>query len=408
MEIWIFNHYADKPGGTYLRHFDFASQWVEKGHRVRIFASGFTHNRFKYETNFDSPLNFVKKENYNGIDYYLIKTVPYQANDWRRIANMISYFIITTFYALFKKPRPHIIIGSNVHPLAVLAAWIVAFCRKTKFVFEVRDLWPETLINMGFLKENSLFTRFLKWGERFMYRKADLIVVLMPFAFQYIEKLGISRKKIVWIPNSTNLERYRNIKAAPENSKGPFKLFYLGAYGAANGLDVLIRGMKIINMKYPNTFYLHFYGSGPEKSRLERLVQDLHLDNVALHPPVPKEQLFSIMELADAFVFVLRDLPLFRFGISPNKLNDYLSSKRPVIFLCNSNNNIVKDADAGVYRQEISPRSFANAVEELFFKRTSEERKKMGENGLNYIRKNYEIRILADKMLSELLGLLKT
>lgn len=408
MRIWVFNHYADKPGGSYLRHFDLAAQWVRKGHDVCVFSSGFSHNRFKYETNFGSILNFVKKERHEGVVFYLIKTVSYHANNWRRAANMFSYFIITTCYALFAKPRPHIIIGSSVHPLAVLAAWIVARCRRAKFVFEVRDIWPETLIDMGALKEHAFLTKFLRWGERSMYRKADKIVVLLPFAVQYLEGLGIPRHKVVWIPNGTHLDRYRHLKPAPLNVHGPFQLFYLGAFGAINGLDTLIQGMKILNEKYPQTFFLNFYGSGPEKSRLEKLVQELRLDTVSFHAPVPKDQLFQIMEKADAFVFILKDLPLFKFGISPNKLNDYLSSKRPVIFLCNSRNNIVKEAEAGVYREEISPESFAHSVEELFFKKTAEERHTMGENGFQFIQKNYDIRTLAEKMLGELNGLYKS
>jgi glycosyltransferase involved in cell wall biosynthesis len=395
MIIWIFNHYADKPGGLYQRHFDFGSELVKKGHQVHIFSSAFSHNRFKYEVKFQSICSTLRSETYDGVVFHFLRTTPYCKNNWRRVLNIVSYFILVLFHGIRKRPRPDVIIGSSVHPLAPLAAYIISKLRKSKFVFEVRDLWPETLFDIGLLKKDSLIGRFLRYFEKFLYRKAKKILVLLPYADEYIASLGIPKEKIAWIPNGTKICRFAKLTPPPLKSSPPFSIYYLGAFGNANGLDVAIKGFALLEKKFPGFFEFHLFGSGPEKENLTMLVSELNVKSVYFHSPVSKEKIYTVMSAADCFLFILKDLPLFKFGISPNKLNDYLSSYRPVISLTNVPNNVVKDSGCGVYRTEITPVSLAEAVEELFLMKTPEERFNMGLKGRKYIEDNYEIKKLS-------------
>lgn len=397
MIIWIFNHYADKPGGSATRHFDLSKRLVEKGHEVHIFSSAYSHNRFKYEVDF-RLFSFHKKEIHEGVIFHLFKTFPYTKNDWRRSLNMLSYFILVLGYSFLIKSRPNVIIGSSVHPFAALAAYLLAFLRRSYFIFEVRDLWPQTLIDIGKLSEKSLLTYFLRKLEKFLYKKSLRIITLMPFADEYIGSLGIDTSKVVWIPNGTDLERYKQVKHPTLKETPPFALYYLGALGDANGLDIIIRAFRILEDKHPGMFQFYIYGSGPEKENLIRLTNELNLHNIFFCEIVPKDHLHEVISKADAFVFILKDLPLFRYGISPNKLNDYLSSKRPVVAVLNSRNNPVLESFAGISTNIVTPEGAADAISTLFLKTSPHERILMGQRGYDFVAKNFDINILAEHL----------
>lgn len=402
MVIWIFNHHAEKPGGSATRHFDLGVELARKGHEVFIYASAFSHNNFKYNTNFSSMFSFVKKENIAGVNFILFKTIPYSKNDWRRLLSMVSYFLFVVPFGLFARPRPHVIVGSNVHPLAVAAAWVVSVFRRCAFVFEVRDLWPETLIDTGALRRDSFLARFMRFWERFFYIKARKIITLMPLAKNYIKTLGIEVNKIVWIPNGCNLERYQNIIPPSAKFTPPYDLYYLGSLGKVNGLQEMIRAFALLNKSHPGYFNFHIYGSGPEEADLRELCKSIQADNVFFHGFVSKEKINEVINNADGFVYYLYDLPLYKYGISPNKFNDYLASGRPVVAAAKAPMNPLVESGAGIVTEKISPEALAHAIEELFLHHSAEDRIQMGKNGRRYLEKNLDIRILAERFENSL------
>ena len=198
MNLWILNHYAivpDMPGGT--RHYDFSKELIRRGHKVTIFTSSFHYIQHK-------ELRLKRGEKYkiegvNGINFVWLKTFPYQKNDWRRVINMISY--MWRSYWLGKRitkinkniKKPDIIIGSSVHLLAVLSAYWLSKFYKSKFIMEVRDLWPQTLIDFKKFKKNNIVIKVLKLLEQFLYKKAQKIIVLLPKAEDYIMSLKINK-----------------------------------------------------------------------------------------------------------------------------------------------------------------------------------------------------------------------
>jgi glycosyltransferase involved in cell wall biosynthesis len=214
--------------------------------------------------------------------------------------------------------RPDVIIGSSVHLLAVLAAYLVAKRYKAKFIMEVRDLWPQTIIDMGQLSERSPITKVLQALERFLYRRAEKIITLQPSAHEYITACGIPRDKIVWIPNGVDLSRFDGAIRAKEQRAG-FRVMYLGAHGQANALDVLLQAAKIVQERGLSEIEFILVGDGPEKPKLIELANDLGLGNVEFRDSVPKEEVPKVLDEADATVFILNDLALYRYGISLNK-----------------------------------------------------------------------------------------
>jgi glycosyltransferase involved in cell wall biosynthesis len=401
MNIWIFNHYAvtpDLPGGT--RHFDLGRELVRRGHQMTVFASSFSH-RQRREVKL-SPGERWRVEDVDGVRFVWIKTVPYQRNDWRRVFNMVSYMLCAWWLGR-KLPRlmpaigrSDVVIGSSVHLLAVLAAYWVAKHHRARFIMEVRDLWPQTIIDMGELSEHHPLTKLLKALERFLYRRAERIITLLPKAGEYIAAQGIAREKVVWIPNGVDLARFQ-VGPSLARSDEEFKVMYLGAHGRANALDVLLQAAKIVQDQGHKDIRFILIGDGPEKPKLIELAEKLQLRNMEFREPVQKAVVPRVLQEANATVLILQDLPLYRYGISLNKLFDYLAVGKPLIFGGNPANNPVEEARCGLTVPPRDPKALADAVIRLY-QMPEEEREAMGRRGREYVERHHAIPLLADKL----------
>lgn len=401
--LWIFNHYAitpELPGGT--RHFDLGQNLVKQNYNVTIFASS-----FNYSTHQEMKLSSIEKwkiENVNGLKFLWIKTYPYQRNNWRRVVNMLSYMLLA-WYLGRKLPalnpsikKPDIVIGSSVHLLAVLAAYYVAKYHNAKFIMEVRDLWPQTIIDMMKLSEHNLFINLLRLLEKFLYYKAERIIILLPLAYEYIKSWGISYKKIVWIPNSVNISQFVGAEIEKPITK-EFKIMYLGAHGKANALDVLLEAAKFIQEQNHQKIKFIMVGDGTEKPRLIRRAMELGLENIEFRVPVRKSEVPESLSEADALIFNLEKIEVFKYGISSNKLFDYMAAGKPIVFSANVPNNIIEEAQCGFTVPPRNPRKLAESVIRLY-ETPLIERQIMGERARKYVKKNYDIRIIADRLHS--------
>lgn len=399
--VWILNHYAVTPdiaGGT--RHYDLGRELVRRGHKVTIFASGFDHNTKKYMK--VHPKERYKIENYNEVRFVWLNTIPYYGNNWRRILNMISYGVkILSVCRGIEKPD--VIIGSSVHPFAVLAAWWLARRYKTRFIFEVRDLWPQTAVEMGAIKATGISAKILYAWEKFMYKKAEKIIVLLPNAKEYIKSKGIASEKIVWIPNGVNLEQFDNPKQLDSDSnlvqllrknKDNFKIIYTGAHGPANGLSVIIDTAKILQKNHDEIqFFL--IGDGVEKEKLQYDSKKHNLKNIYFFSSIPKEQIPDLLQYADLLLHCFAPINVFKYGISPNKIYDYLASSKPIIMSVETTNNIVQDAEAGIVVEPENPEALARGILKIE-KMTLDEREKLGANGRAYVEKYHSTQVLGD------------
>jgi len=402
MNLWIFNHYAvtpDLPGGT--RHFDLGRELVRRGHKVAIFATSF-HYCLHRETRLQADEQW-KIEDADGVKFVWLRTPPYQRNDWRRVWNMVV-FMLRVWRLGRKLPklmpeidRPDVVIGSSVHLLAVLAAYWVAKYHRARFIMEVRDLWPQTIIDMRELSEHHPITKLLQALERFLYRKAKRIITLLPRAGEYITAQGVNPEKVVWIPNGVDLTRFQNSGSTGKGDEG-FKVMYLGAHGRANALDVLIQAAKVIQDRGYKDIRFILVGDGPEKPRLIELAQKSGLKNVGFRDPVPKTEVPKALQEADALIFNLERAKVFKYGISSNKLFDYMASGKPILFAVEAANNPVEEAHCGLTVPPRDPQALAEAVIRLY-KTPQEELGAMGRQGREYVEKYHDWAILADKFL---------
>ncbi len=400
MIIWMLNHYAvtpSMPGGT--RHYDIGRELLKKNHQVSIFASSFHYSQH-------TELKLAKKEKWkikkiDGINFVWIKTFPYQKNNWRRVINMLSYmyrvyWIGKKFTKIDKNiGRPDIIIGSSVHLLAVLAAYWLAKHYKAKFLMEVRDLWPQTLVDMRKFKEDDPITKILRFLEKFLYRKAKKIIVTLPLVENYITSLSINKNKIVWIPNGVDLLKFKKIERVQPNKY--FKAMYLGAHGAVNALEVILDAAKIIQDKGYEKIRFILAGDGAEKKNLIKYKERLGLKNTEFRFPVTKTELSAALNKADLLIFNLKKIETFKYGISSNKLFDYMAAGKPIIFSVNAANNPVKEAGCGISVPPENPEMMTQAIIKLY-QISPEERENIGRRGREYVGKYHSIPVLADKL----------
>jgi len=397
MNIWILNHYAitpDLPGGT--RHFDFGKELSKRGHKVTILASSFHYSLLKEIKSYDNN-NYIIENINDNFKFVWVKTFPYKKNDWRRVLNMLSYSwrVYKTAKSL-SLGKPNIIIGSSVHLFAVLTSYFLSRHFKTHFIMEARDLWPQTLIDMEISKWHP-FVIFLSLLEKFLYKRAQKIIALMPKAHEYIESLGISPRKVAWIPNGVDLSRFNiKIEDVLSRSSNEFIMMYVGAFGRANNLDVAINSANILKDKYLNIKFV-FIGDGPEKSRLIKRANLLKLRNIEFRDPIKKDKIPKVLAKTDILFFNLPNLPVFKYGISSNKLFDYLASGKPIIFSSNAMNNPIDEARVGITAPPDNPQALARAIIKVH-NMPKEKKQEMGKRGREYVKKYHNIPILVNKL----------
>lgn len=401
MKIWIFNQYAgtpDLPGITL--NYDLARELVRHGHSVIIFATSF-HYQLHKEVRLQ-PGEDWKIQDYDGVRFVWIRTSPYQCNDWRRTRNMVEFmFKVSRSGRKLHKltpemERPDLIIGTSPHLLTPLAAYWAARRYQVPFVMEVTDLWPQTIIDMGAMSSNHPIIKALQLLEKFLYRRANCIITLLPLAHEYITACGIPREKIVWIPNGVDLSRFNtaDVKSA---SNEEFQVMYLGAHGRANALEVLVQAAKIIQDKGFSEIHFVLMGDGPEKPKLIELAKELKLVNLEFRDPIPKSEVPDVLHKADAFLFNLDDVSVFRYGISPNKLFDFMAAGKPVIASVKAPDNPVEKAQCGLIVPPRNPYALAEAIVKLY-EMTPEERENMGRCGQEYVAKHHDISRLAGRL----------
>jgi glycosyltransferase involved in cell wall biosynthesis len=254
---------------------------------------------------------------------------------------------------------PDVILASSPQlPAAFICLWI-ARLMGIPFVLEVRDLWPQVLIDHGGKSPKSPMVRVLRWMECQLYRNANVVVVLAQGAEKYVRQRGACFTS--WLPNGPDLELFVPQPLPPDRST--FTVLYAGAHGFLNDLENVIEAARLL--EHSNScIRFEFIGDGPEKKAL--IQSGKGLKSLVFNDPVSKNDIPACMARADAILLSLRDIPLFRYGVSPNKLYDAYAIGRPVITTVpGSINKEVEIHKLGVTAEPGSPSSLADAIHRL-------------------------------------------
>lgn len=404
LKLWIVNHYALPPNEAgSSRHYELAKELTKRNYDVYIFTSNIHYNNYKTLKVFKRSQTWLIEEFEPNLYFVWLKTHKYHKNNIHRYINILSFtwrLKLNSKAKIFGKPD--IIIGSSFH---LFSPWLsMKFAKKHNipFISEIRDLWPETLIQLGFSKWNPLVILLDKMQKE-IYKSSDHIILLFPYAHEYINqlKLGVLKSKMTWIPNGVNVLKFANAKKHEPNDytrNGRFSVLNAGSLGNVYALEFLIEAADILNTQKAK-IDIHFLGDGPKKQELLNLSKKLKLDNVFFHEPVNKEEIPAIIQEFDLLYASLMDSPLYKWGMSLNKIHEYLASGKPILFAVNAINNPVKEAGAG--RTVPSNNSLLIAQEILnFSKMPEDERIIIGENGSIYAKNNFDFSILVKKLNS--------
>jgi glycosyltransferase involved in cell wall biosynthesis len=388
VRIWIINHYAVSANAVGItRHYNFAKQLILRGHEVTIIAADYNHFSHSYVV---SSIPNGHSNHSDNVPFIWIPTPSYRGNTMARLLNMLifSWRILQKKY-LPTAPMPDIIMGSSPHLFAALSAHFLARRLKKPFILEIRDLWPETLVDTKRFSKKHPLVRVMKWIELFLYRRAERIISLLPAAHEYLVQSGVKKSRILFLPNSIDTTLIPQLIPMTRNEK--FTIIYAGSHGFANDLDTVVTAAKILQKKgLSSRIRICLIGDGPEKARLKNIATSQNLSLLEFLDPVPKNEIYSLLTKADAFLMLLKNLPIFRWGISPNKLFDYMAIGRPVIFAVNTPYNPISEANAGVSINSSDPESLADAIDKIS-QVSSPILSAMGKRGRDFVFKNHNL-----------------
>lgn len=404
-KVFIINHYATEMffnhGG---RHYYFAKYLLQKGYDVTIFCASTVHNSDK---NIEITSGKCKTDAVDSIPYVFVKTPPYAGNGMKRIKNMVTFyrnlFPVTKKYAE-KYGRPDVILASSVHPLTLVAGIKIAKKWKIPCICEVRDLWPETFVAYKIKSKSNVMVKLLYRLEKWIYRKSDSLIFTMEGASDYLYEWGledlISQNKIHYINNGIDLDEFYYNKEHYQivdkdlNNLNIFKVVYTGSIRKVNNLGLLLDVAKIINNK---KIKFLIWGDGDELEFLkERLIKE-NIKNVIFKGKVEKKYIPYIVSLADLNIIHNTPSPIFRFGISANKLFDYLAAGKPILADFSCRYNPIIEYSAGIEIENPTSEDIAEEIDKFSFMNT-EEYERYCRNSLKASR-NFDFKVLTEKVI---------
>ncbi|MFO7154138.1 MAG: glycosyltransferase family 4 protein [Caldicoprobacter oshimai] len=409
MNILYINHYAGSPmHGMEYRPYYLAKEWLKSGHEVTVIAASYSHLRSKNP----DLVKVLEEEFIDGIKYVWLKTPTYRGNGIKRVVNMFSFVskLFRLSRELAERVKPDVVIASSTYPLDIYPAYRIANLAGAKLVFEVHDLWPLTPMELGGMPKWHPFIVILQKAEDFAYRHADKVVSVLPKALDYMVSRKLAPEKFSYIPNGIDTAEWERLdgslpsehETAIESlkAKGYFIVGYAGSHGIANALDYFVESALYFK-NLPVAFAL--VGQGPEKGRLEKYVEENRIDNVIFLPPVPKGSIPNLLRKMDALYIGWRKNRLYRFGISPNKLFDYMMAGKPVIHAVEAGNDPVMESGCGISIPPENPIAIAEAVKRIM-DMPEEERNAMGSRGREYVIKNHSYSVLAKRFIEAIIG----
>ena len=405
MNILYIDHYAGAPQyGMEFRPYYMAKEWHKLGHKVLIVAASYSHLRFKQPE--------CKKEScetIDGVDYQWYRTSPYSANGILRVKNIFSflYRLYKNTARLVKVFSPDVVIASSTYPFDIWPARRIAKKAKAKLVYEIHDLWPLSPVELGGMSPAHPFIRLCQKAENDCYKYSDAVVSILPNVHEHVIAHGLDIKKLHIVPNGIVEEEWNETNAEEISDESIVSFFkaqkdaghiivgYAGAHGKPNALEYLLEAAKLLSDK-PIVFAL--FGTGPEKNNLIRMSENLKLKNVFFFDAVNKKQMFRLLKNIDIAYIGWQNIELYKFGISPNKMTDYMMAEKVILHSYGIKDDLVTEVGCGITVASANPKAIANGILQLA-SLTAEERRNMGKRGKTFVLKNRTYPVLAKKFL---------
>ncbi len=401
----------NEPGGT--RHHEVALYLASKGHRVTIITSPVSYltgketspaptspGAFSARGTGDKPYpGPVKRDEVGGSAVTILRPPVYKAlhrSFAHRVLNFLS-FMVMSFFTGLRVRDVDLVWGTSPPIFQGITAWMLARLKGVPFLFEVRDLWPAFAVAVGVLT-NPLLIRASEWLERFLYRRADTVVVNSPGFISHVKSRGAQTVELV--PNGADVRMFdpaaegRSFRKE-HNLEGKLVALYAGAHGLSNDLDVLLEAADRLR-ELPGIAIV-LLGDGKEKPRLQELAALRGLDNIRFLPSIPKEEMPEALAAADLCIAILKPVELYK-TVYPNKVFDYMAAGRPIVLAMEGViREVVDAARCGVPVQPGDADALADAIRDLAG--DADRRREMGRNGRAYVEAHFNRPALAAKMM---------
>ena len=389
-------------GAPSARTFEHARHWAALGHDVTVITGFPNHPTGVIRPEYRG--DWVRRERVEGID--LLRTWVYIAANrgfTKRILNFLSFFGSSLALGALLTRRPDVVVGTSPQFFCAVAAYGLSLVKRAPFVFEVRDIWPQSAVELGALK-NPLLIRFLEAIERHLYRRAALIVPVAESTHHYLVGKGVPAEKIRVVPNGVDAKFLASATATAGqvreelNLRGKFIVSYIGTHGMSHALEVVLQAAK--KLEDDPAIHFLFVGEGAEKGKLKRLAADLRLNNVTFIDEQPRERLLAFYRASDVSLAPLKRLPMFT-KVLPSKLFELMGVGCPVI--CSVEGEaaqLVQKAEAGLCIEPENVEALIEAIERL--RDDAELRNRMSANGQHFVKTHFLRSTLAEEYLDAL------
>lgn len=408
--VWIIDHYSSEPKyGGIARQYDFAVELSKRNYNVVVIASSFSHFNHSYISNEEM---FISKINENA-HYVYLKTSSYDKNN-----SAARFKNIYSFERAIKKHRdeivelfgkPDTINGCSVHPLAWVAAQKAAKKYDSRLIVEVRDLWPEIWLASKEKPKYHPMILFFGALEKWAYKNADKIIYSMQNGDKYMgDKLGFDKSKMHLIGQPMDTERFDKFKIENKTLipseiqkfiEHSFVATFAGYYMDYEGVLTMLEAAKILKERNVPAKML-FVGSGQEEKNMHDYSKKHNLDNVYIGGRISKESIPALLNESDvclAHLAIKGNDKAYQYGVSKNKVNEYLYSGACTLYGFHDKNDPVSKSGSGYVIEPFNAVAFADKIEFLFSLK-DKEIKVYGKNGRDYINKNHRVEVLVDRL----------
>lgn len=405
MNIWLINQYANAPSlGTPGRHYFIAKELIKKNCNVSIISSSNNHLR-KSEVNISF---FFRKKVIDEVPFLFLRTFKYnKSTSFKRILNWLIFTFKILFIPFFLK-KPDFIIYSSPSPFGFYSCFLLSKILRCKLIFEVRDIWPLSLTQIGGLSSNNILIKFMNFTEYLSYKYSYKVWSNLKFSYKHMLTNGLDDlKNFSWHPNGIDFidmpevpdltnDQFLNVKKLKEKS---LLIGYIGSLGDANAIENFLVSIKLYNEKFNGNISFIIIGSGRSKKTLIKYAETNNLNNVFFFNSVPYNQVSSFISLFDICYLGTKDISIYKYGIASLKLPEYMYNSKPIIH--SAVNSIVTDAKCGFV---VSPSDF-NGLSEVFNLveyLNANELNKLGSNGYEFVRNNLSYKEISNNIYKEL------
>jgi colanic acid biosynthesis glycosyl transferase WcaI len=411
--LYVSQYFPPEMGAPAARASELAQHWARAGHNVSVLTGFPNHPTGVVPPEWRSRLRHLTyHEKIAEVDVFRTWLWPLpNRKAHERMRNYASFCISAALRGL-TIPRPDVIIASSPQLLVGLSGWWIAFLKHVPFVFEVRDLWPESLTAVGVGDENSLLHHALAAVAKFLYQRSDRIVVVTPaFKEHLMRHWRIPAEKIAVVENGVETDLFAPAPAAANNAlrrelgaDGKFLVCYIGTMGMAHGLETLLEAAHQLQHQNSTAQFL-LVGEGAEKGRIKTLAQSRGLTNLRFLDQQPHEKIPAFISASDACLVLLKKTDVFKTVI-PTKMLEFMSCARPVILGVDGQaRQIVDEAGAGFFIEPENAQELVNAINRLSANRELGEA--FGKKGREYILQYFSRNRMAKKYIQALKSLLE-